>query len=397
MDENFLVKKTKKEEEKRKKRGFLYLLGIKNRKMLFLVIAFILTIVVLSTSTYAWFTSNYTVSVQPLDVQVSSGSGIQISTDAVNWKSMITLADIQAGYSGGVNKVPSGEMSPVSTVKTAYADATQWSQGLKMFKGTIVNDVNSGVMYLDSVQELDNSTTEKNYIAFDLFLKLDYKATEQAPTQKVYFTSGTGITTYGAANTYIEYAGRMGFVVQGNAASSSAVDTLRHIKGATAVKIYEPNYDVHTNNGLTNARDNYGITGYLSDPEDPTSQVINYTTTGNAQAVPYYGVKLAFEYDDEEDPTAQDYTPSGTRLNSTDSTKFELVEPDYQTTATITSTFEFMNLAPGVTKIRVYMWVEGQDIDCENTASGGNVQFNLGFTLEPTATATPAATATPEP
>ena len=391
MDENILVKKKKDEEEKRKKRGFLY---FKNRRMLFLLIAFIFTIVILSTSTYAWFTSNYTVSVQPLDVQVSSGSGIQISTDAVNWKSMITLADIQAGYSGGVNKVPDGEMSPVSTVKTAYADATTWSQGLKMFKGTIVNDVNSGVMYLDTVQEADNSTTEKNYIAFDLFIKLDYKATEQAPTQKVYFTSGTGITTYGAANTYIEYAGRMGFVVQGNAASSSSVDTLRHIKGATAVKIYEPNYDVHTANGLTNARDNYNITGYIPDGEtDP----VPYTQTGNAQAVPYYGVKAAFEYDDEEDITAQGYTPSGTRLYSTDSTKFDLVEPDYQTTAANTSTFDFMNMSPGVTKIRVYMWVEGQDIDCENTASGGNVQFNLGFTLEPTATATPAPTATPEP
>ena len=56
----------------------------------------VFTIVILSTSTYAWFTSNYTVSVQPLDVQVSSGSGIQISTDAVNWKSMITLADISS-------------------------------------------------------------------------------------------------------------------------------------------------------------------------------------------------------------------------------------------------------------------------------------------------------------
>ena len=391
MEESFLVKKDKKEEEKRKKRGILL---FKNRRLLFLVLAFIFTIVILSTSTYAWFTSNYTVSVQPIDVQVSSGSGIQISTDAVNWKSMVTLADIQAGYSGGVNKVPSGEMSPVSTVKTAYADATTWSQGLKMYKGTIVNDVNSGVMYLDSAQELDNSTTEKNYIAFDIFLKLDYKATEQAPTQKVYFTSGTGITTYGAANTYIEYAGRMGFVVQGNAASSSSVDTLRHIKGATAVKIYEPNWDVHTNNGLTNGRDNYGITTYLADPEDPTSTT-NYTTTGNTQPVPYYGVKLAFEYDDEEDPTAQNYVPSGTRLNSTDPTKFELVEPDYLTTSTNTSTFEFMNLAPGVTKIRVYMWVEGQDIDCENTASGGNVQFNLGFTLEPSATPAPTATAEP--
>ena len=23
------------------------------------------------------------------------------------------------------------------------------------------------------------------------------------------------------------------------------------------------------------------------------------------------------------------------------------------------------------------MWIEGQDVDCENNASGGNIQFNL--------------------
>ena len=390
MDENYLVKKSKKEEEKRKKRGLLYLLGIKNRRLFLLIIAFIFTIVILSTSTYAWFTSNYTVTVQPIDVQVSSGSGIQISTDAVNWKSMITLADIQAGYTGGVNKVPTAEMSPVSTVKAAYADATTYSQGLKMYKGTIVNDVHSGVMYLDSVQELDTSTTEKNYIAFDLFLKMDFKATEQVQTQQVYFTSSTGIDTYGNANTYIEYAGRMGFVVQGTQPSSTAVDTLRHLKGATSVTIYEPNYDVHTANGLINGAANYGITGFT--PSGATQET-PYTQADNAQAVPYYGVKAAFEYDDTEDPTAQGYTPSGTRLNSTDENKFALVTPDYQTTANNTSTFPFMSLGPGVTKIRVYMWIEGQDIDCENTASGGNVEFSLGFTLEPTAT----PTATPEP
>ena len=392
MEENFIPIRKNKEEEKRKKRGLLYLLGIKNRRMLFLVVAFILTIVVLSTSTYAWFTSNYTVTVQPIDVQVSSGSGIQISTDAVNWKSMITLADIQAGYTGGVNKVPSAEMSPVSTVKTAYEDATTYSQGLKMFKGTIVNDVNSGVMYLDSAQELDTSTTEKNYIAFDLFLKMDFKATEQVPTQLVYFTSSTGIDTYGNANTFIEYAGRMGFVVQGTLPSSSAVDSLRHLKGATAVTIYEPNYDVHTANGLINGAANYGITGYT--PQG-ASEETPYTQTGNAQAVPYYGVKAAFQYDDTEDPSAQGYTPSGTLLSSTDSTKFSPVSPDYQTTAANTSTFQFMSLGPGVTKIRVYMWIEGQDIDCENTASGGNVEFSLGFTLEPTATPTSAPTQAP--
>ena len=42
--------------------------------------------------------------------------------------------------------------------------------------------------------------------------------------------------------------------------------------------------------------------------------------------------------------------------------------------------FEFGKLTAGVTKIRVYMWVEGQDVDCENSASGATINFDLQFT-----------------
>ena len=45
----------------------------------------------------------------------------------------------------------------------------------------------------------------------------------------------------------------------------------------------------------------------------------------------------------------------------------------------------FITLAEGITKIRVYMWVEGQDVDCENNASGTDIGFNLQFTaVDPT-------------
>ena len=346
----------RKEEEKNKKRGFLYLIGIKNKKLFGLIIALLITIIGLSTSTYAWFTSNYTVSVQQIDVHVSSGSGIQISTDAEHWKSMITIDDITEGYyTGAVNQVPTAaeQMNPVSTVKAAYASATSKSEGLHMFKGQIVNDVNDGTMYLDTTEETDGSNA--NYIAFDLFLKLDFRASD-SPKQ-VYLTSGTGITA-GNPNTHIEYAGRMGFVIQDSAPSSSELSTLRNLKGHEAVLIYEPNYDVHTDNGLANGRDNYGITGR--------------TSSGNSTPAPYYGVISEFAYDGVN-------SSSGTVLGSTDDTKFAAVTPDLKTTIGNSDDFEFYALPVGVTKIRVYMWIEGQDIDCENTASGGQVQFNLGF------------------
>ena len=37
------------------------------------------------------------------------------------------------------------------------------------------------------------------------------------------------------------------------------------------------------------------------------------------------------------------------------------------------------SLQEGITKIRVYMWIEGQDVDCENNASGSDITFKLEF------------------
>ena len=68
-----------------------------------------------------------------------------------------------------------------------------------------------------------------------------------------------------------------------------------------------------------------------------------------------------------------------TTANPSD-TYFGQATVDYKTTAESTSTIEFAQLKAGVTKIRVYMWVEGQDVDCENSASGTEIKFDLQFT-----------------
>ncbi len=367
MDEYSLIKKKKEDEEKRKKKGLLFVIGdrIKHGRLLFLLVAFILTLIGLSTSTYAWFTSNYTVSVQEIDVNVSSGSGIQISTNADTWKSMITISDImQHAYQDAVNQVPTSEneVSPVSTVKTIYEGATTKSAGLYMVKGTIVSDENDGTNYLNSVAEQDGSNND--YVAFDLFLKIDFKG---AATKKVYLTTGTGITG-GDTDTNIEYAGRMAFVIQGSAESTDSLSTIRNLKATTSgtVKFFEPNYDVHTDNGIVNGRDVYGITRQPS---------------GNPGPATMYGVKGTFTYD----PAV---TGSGTPLNDQTGSKFALVQPDIVTAYGSEQSVEFMDLPVGITKMRVYMWIEGQDIDCENTASGGEVHFNLGFTLDAPSTPT---------
>jgi len=62
----------------------------RKRRLLFLILLFVLTIAIGGTATYAWFTSNRTVTVDPMDVEVTAVNGLQISADARNWKAKVT-------------------------------------------------------------------------------------------------------------------------------------------------------------------------------------------------------------------------------------------------------------------------------------------------------------------
>ena len=62
---------------------------------------------------------------------------------------------------------------------------------------------------------------------------------------------------------------------------------------------------------------------------------------------------------------------------------FEKVNIAYYTKTDFTENVEIFSLNKGITKIRVYMWIEGQDVDCENDASVGNISLNLQFSKNP--------------
>ena len=59
-----------------------------------------------------------------------------------------------------------------------------------------------------------------------------------------------------------------------------------------------------------------------------------------------------------------------TTANPSD-TYFGQATVNYKTAAESTSTIEFAQLKAGVTKIRVYIWLEGQDVDSLETHSTG--------------------------
>ena len=66
------------------------------KKLSFATILLILflTIILLITSTYAWFTANKTVTIDSINIKVASTSGLEISSNGIDWKNILSNAEI---------------------------------------------------------------------------------------------------------------------------------------------------------------------------------------------------------------------------------------------------------------------------------------------------------------
>ena len=229
-----------------------------NRKRRRILIAFIMVLftgIVLTASTYAWFTANRTVTVSSIDVNVTTSTGLQISTDATSWKSLITNDDIHnASWAGVTNQLPTtglnGIMAPISTV--GETDGT--TGFMNMYKGTIVTNTGTGNNILTAEKSTEKNGVSGDFVAFDLFFQSN-------EAHKIYLTEGSSVAaTANGTNSGIQNAARVAFVVEGNVAYGSEPATAQALKEAQTPYIWEPNFDVHTAAGVDKARNNYKIT-----------------------------------------------------------------------------------------------------------------------------------------
>ena len=314
------------------------------------ILVLLLIAILLIASTYAWFTANKTVTISTLDVNVQAAKGLQISADGSNWKAILKNTDIDpttvsTTYAGNTNQIPV-EMQPVST-----AGVVDTGTGfMNMYYGTVASDEKANGFALTTTKETDTKGTTGKYIAFDIFLRADKDTT-------LTLTDKSGVTPKdGSIDLGLQNSARVAFIKEGHTADTSAqASTVQALTGDFARYIWEPNSDVHTANGVTNALNTYGI---------------NTSVGPGAAVVPYYGVK---------DVITTPIALADTNGVTADSSYFTLMTPDYKTNATMTNTAIF-SLTKGITKMRIYMWVEGQDVDCENSASGTDISFDVQFT-----------------
>ena len=319
----------------------------KRRSLRLTLLLLLLTAILLLTSSYAWFTANQTVTIAELQVNVAAQNGLQISADGNKWSARINKADLitaSGTYSDLVNQFPDN-FAPVSTAGNVQGGK------MDMFLGS-VNANTSGKDVLTATVETEATGTTGNFIAFDMFLKVEQ-------TTRIELTANSNVKAIGESKG-IENAARVAFLVQGNLPAGTALDTIQKQAGATTDTryIWEPNYDVHTAAAVSHASSVYGIT----------------TTQTGAARIAYDGIKAKID--------------SGILMAETNATQnstyFDTTPIEYSTKADFGSdaegsqkTQEIFTLNPGITKVRVYMWIEGQDVDCENTASGSNIAFNI--------------------
>ena len=224
----------------------------KSKKIFIAILMILFTGVILTASTYAWFTANKTVTVSQIDVNVTTSQGLQISADAVKWKTVISNDDITGvTYDGSTNQLPgqTASIKPTSTV----GEIDTATGFMKMFVGDVTSDA-TGNYILTATQSIETkSTTTGDFVVFDLFFQTNAAAT-------VYLTSNSTVGSVGTA-TGIQNASRVGFVVQGHAAAGTDAATIRALKsdGTVPAVIWEPNNDVHTAAAVKHAADVYQI------------------------------------------------------------------------------------------------------------------------------------------
>ena len=312
------------------------------------IILLLLLILLLVSSTYAWFTANQTVTISTIDVTIEASNGLQISTDATTWKAIISNEDITTNaYTDNANELPES-MVPVSTIGTIDTNGY-----MEMFKGIVAANETTGIYELTAVKAEEGTS---QFVAFDIFLRVD------ADTALQLTDASCVKVAENSTDKGIKQASRVAFVIQGNKPAGTDVDQLVAMtaESTSPLYIWEPNSNLHTDAAVSHAYDTYTITT---------------TSDGNATEIPYYGIKQAIT------------TPVKLAdTNGNDTTSFAAVTPDYITDAdedgNITAAEDIFTLTAGITKIRMYMWIEGQDVDCENTASGTDISFNVQFTVK---------------
>lgn len=311
---------------------------IKKRAFVSAIAMLIVSAIVLTSSTFAWFSMSKQATVDSMDLTVSSPEGIQISANASAWTANLTIDEIfntddtttsrYDAYEGNTNLYPT-DLVPVSSAFEYANSAT----GVANFYKATLND--AGYANVSAISQTAGNADNAGLISFDLFFKVAQQTTVYFGTSEFKDNSSSDVLT----------ALRVGFTPLGNlaigstAAEAQALNTFTRGTGNIV-------YEVDSMNRSADATSLGQTTGRLD-----TKYLAGTGASGQ--------------------------TTNGILDNSfTHATAAKLVRD------TDAASVKSFTLNAGVTKMRVFLWVEGNDVDCQNSIAGAAFTAALKFTID---------------
>lgn len=384
----------------------------RNKKILLLFLMTGITAIVLVASTYAWFVGTGNVKVNSFAVNLKADNALEISLDGYTWDDEVTITEntIKAhsasgsAYEGNYNHwVGENGLVPVSS----SGDNTLGR--LDIYSKTAMTATNGGYRLVSN--KLDNSLTEKDfYVTFDLFLMNKtgdvYNSTYNFnDDENIYMTTESQVTTSatGSSSYGVQNSARVAFVQVGRISldelTGSTTPVIKCETPASGDKytplcnasgniystvIWEPN-DMAHDSRLINY---YNVTcknktasgGTISYGENPCTSLSTYTMTNT--------VKRNVLSSDNVDiyDGLNGYTDSIQADSNTTTKPLQATRTFTDTMKVTDGDYTFMKLHPhSVTKIRVYIYLEGQDVDNYDLITNDqNILVNFGFSKERT-------------
>ncbi len=330
----------------------------KNKKRAFItsIVMLIISAIVLTSSTFAWFSlPGLTGGVEEMNVQLVSedeeASGFQISAnaEATGWTSYLTLDNIfntdssksdpaLDAYSGNYNMYPEF-LNLSSSAFNSFGDHGYPD----FFRARVYESPTSDPAYytakVEKITEVvgtDNEGVNKaGIIAFDVFFKCSKALTIDF--------SNTAVKDLDEADaddptTAIRYA----FVPMGTVASGTAASTSQNLQSAVASKVAIAEAESNKRSADGSAKGKNG--------------------TGHITTVPVINTSAVRATVKDRVVTEGTAAPQGKVFWSDDETK----------------TFD---LAAGITKLRVYIWAEGNDVDSRESIQTTKFSITLNFVV----------------
>ena len=292
----------------------------KTVSIIFNVAIILATVFAIITITYSWYNKSTNADISTISMSVSETEGILLSGNGLNWSPTLSTTG-----SASIDLNEDVELTSISS------------------GGTVIN----GNMQFYTGEFSDNAfntilLTESNfYYVFDFYIL------NNDDFDKI-LTLGQNSAVVSVNDKGVELSIRTAFINLGNSASSLEAIELDGTGISNVDYIWEPN--------STTRHDKIALYQLSYVPEGKVSyEGINLQATGLALVNNLITDNLETPEEEVVDVTTHDPISAGDTNDIT------------------------LLVSNTITKLRVFIWCEGQDIDCVNSISGGAADLNLNF------------------